>query len=86
MRAKRCSPGRRHPNMARLVLALALCCGAANGLGVTKRLECEQVGYPVWSGVGEEFTADCDEIGETCEVGGISGVCVQYYPLVSTSA
>ena len=59
--------------MARLALALALCIGAAHGLGGTTLQECPNV-----KNYGYHLTADCDVLGEACPIWDSSsdGVCL----------
>ena len=68
--------------MARLALALALCCGAAHGLGETTNPECSRVRYEP----GNQFIfrpdRSCDFEGESCdypvdEDDEIEGVCLK---------
>ena len=65
--------------MARLALALALCCGAAHGLGGTTNPECSDV--KLWPGGNVFESADCDIAGESCsysrgEDDEVEGVCL----------
>ena len=59
--------------MARLALALALCFGAAHGLGGTTLQECPNV-----KNYGYHLTDDCTTLGEACPIPDSSsdGVCL----------